>query len=228
MKINISLNRSGESKNIEYDYAQIDKKDRPMALDVLLEAQEAEQPGLAFRYGCRNGLCGVCTIDVNGKSKLACRTKLRDGDRLSAMHSLPVIKDLVVKRDKINQQLIGRLPIVKSKPEKITEDHRQLVSLNRCIECYACLDGCPVHTQNELEDQSKASYAFGNPYGFLKIQRVLVNPSASVNDKRQAVELAMSLGVENYDAKKVPGCGVGIDLKTEVIMPLLEACKENS
>ena len=72
--------------------------ERPMALDVLLQAQEEQYDDLAFRYGCRARNCGVCTIDVNDRPKLACRARVREGDILSAIVTLPVIKDLVIDR----------------------------------------------------------------------------------------------------------------------------------
>ena len=81
--------------------------ERPMVLDLLLKAQEEKIYDLSFRYGCRARNCGVCTIDINDRPKLACRARVREGDVLSAIATLPVIKDLVVKRDGITRQMKG-------------------------------------------------------------------------------------------------------------------------
>ena len=221
MKINIKRYQKGVSQEIEFDYQKRFEKERPMALDVLLQAQEQELPDLAYRYGCRNILCGVCTIEVNGKPKLACRTKVKQGDQLSALKSLPVLCDLVVKRDQVNKPLLGQLPLVQPDPDKVHADQSALHSLNRCIECYACLNKCPSHAQNPIN----GPYDYGNPYSFLKIQKVLVDPSASPSDKQQAIALAKKLKIDEYDVNKTPGCGVGIDLKKEVLIPLQQECQ---
>jgi len=219
MKITIERGKPEHKKDVVYQYEPHFNKERPMALDVLLQAQEREHPDLAYRYGCRNGLCGICTVDINGKPRLACRSKVKSGDQISALKTLPLLKDLVVKRDEVNRQLIGRLPMVKPVAAKQQQDHRPLQSLNRCIECYACLHRCPAHEKNPIQGPFK----YGNPYSFLKIQRVLIDPSASANDKQRAINLARELGIEDYDAEKVPGCGLGINLKKEVILPLQQA-----
>ena len=227
MKFIIKRHDGGAEQSYEHSYKSkvSDSNGRPMALDVLLDAQEKVHPDLAYRYGCRNGLCGVCTIEVNGKPKLACRTKCREGDTLSHFSALPPIRDLVVRRDHINQQLRGRLPLVEHDPQAAysSEAQKALVSLNRCIECYACLHGCPAHEKN----LKGGSNRWGNPYSFLRIQKVMIDPSATETDKAQALNLARDLGISMYSNRekenkkvKVPGCGVGIDLKREVIEPL--------
>ena len=94
LNIKLKLKRNKEFTLIEYKYKKRSYDERPMALDVLLQAQEEKYDDLAFRYGCRARNCGVCTIDVNDKPKLACRARVKEGDILSAMATLPVIKDL--------------------------------------------------------------------------------------------------------------------------------------
>jgi succinate dehydrogenase/fumarate reductase-like Fe-S protein len=116
LKITLVCGNGVASEEVEFEYqskAETAGK-RPMVLDALLQAETEAMPELAYRYGCRNGLCGVCTVDVNGTSRLACRTKLREGDRIGAVLGLPVLHDLVVRRDGINRQLLGRIPVTGS------------------------------------------------------------------------------------------------------------------
>lgn len=222
----LTLIREYKSKKTEYDFEFLPqestkhthKHKRPMVLDVLLQAEFNAMPDLAYRYGCRNGLCGVCTVNVNGKPKLACRTKVRNGDKISAMSGLPVVRDLVVKRDAINQQLRGRMPVVERQSTE-AGDERPYLSLNRCIECYACLEGCPLHEKNEGDAEA---YHFGNPFSFLKLQQVHVNPCATEENKEKASEVAIDIGLESCVECDGCRCGVGIDLKTEVIEPFLK------
>ena len=196
-----------------------------MALDVLLQAQEEKYDDLAFRYGCRARNCGVCTIDINDRPKLACRARVKEGDILSAMATLPVIKDLVVKRDAITRQMKGYNNISHTNDLNADAD-KTYHNLTACIECYACLDGCPVHAENNIVDiQNNVAYKYGNPYSFLKIQRLLIDPLTPESEKDRLIDKAKSLGLDIYRREyknlKIK-CGVGINLKGEVIKPLLD------
>ncbi|MDP6952828.1 MAG: 2Fe-2S iron-sulfur cluster-binding protein, partial [Alphaproteobacteria bacterium] len=73
MKIEIVLHRDGEDRPVSFDYRPREEGERPMVLDVLLQAQAGDIPDLSFRYGCRNRACGMCTVDVNGRPRLSCR-----------------------------------------------------------------------------------------------------------------------------------------------------------
>ena len=71
MKVDIVLNRDGEESVLNYDYQRRHPDEKPMVLDLLLQAQATSVPDLAFRYGCRARNCGVCTVDINGRPRLA-------------------------------------------------------------------------------------------------------------------------------------------------------------
>ena len=226
LNIKLKLKRNKEFTLIEYKYKKRSYDERPMALDVLLQAQEEKYDDLAFRYGCRARNCGVCTIDINDRPKLACRARVKEGDIFSAMATLPVIKDLVVKRDAITRQMKGYNNI--SHTNDLNKDaDKTYHNLTACIECYACLDGCPVHAKNNIVDiQNNVAYKYGNPYSFLKIQRLLIDPLTPESEKDRLVDKAKSLGLDIYRREyknlKIK-CGVGINLKGEVIKPLLDA-----
>ena len=225
INIKIELKRDNIEQTTDYKYLKRSEDERPMALDVLLQAQEKEIDDLAFRYGCRARNCGVCTIDVNKKPRLACRARVKDGDTLSSMATLPVIKDLIVKRDMISRQMVGYNKISSNNDLNVEADS-SYHNLTSCIECYACLDGCPLHKKNNLENnKSNAAYTYGNPFSFLKLQRLYLDPLTPNTEKKAIIEKAISLGLETYRSEynhlKIK-CGVGIDLKKEVIKPLLE------
>ncbi len=99
LKVDIVTVRDGVQAVVEFDYQKRDEHERPMVLDVLLQAQATSIPDLAFRYGCRARNCGVCTVDINGNPRIACRARAREGDRISAVATLPVVSDLVARRD---------------------------------------------------------------------------------------------------------------------------------
>src|SRR3954449_12284744 len=45
-------------------------------LDGILRAKDDEDGSLAIRCSCQAAICGSCGVKINGKSKLACNTKL--------------------------------------------------------------------------------------------------------------------------------------------------------
>ena len=47
--------------------------------------KEEKIDDLSFRYGCRARNCGVCTVDINGKPRLACRARVKEGDTISPL-----------------------------------------------------------------------------------------------------------------------------------------------
>ncbi len=237
MKFEIVLHRDGVTESVEFNYVKREDGERPMALDVLLQAQATTLPDLAFRYGCRARNCGVCTIDINDKPRIACRARVRDGDKLSPCASLPVLSDLVVRRDGIARQMQGRLPSGGGANDLNVEAPQAYHDLTACIECYACLDNCPMHARNfgdkvpgdvavdDLPDASQG-YRWGNPFSLLKLERIRLDPITSQADKDAAVDSAIELGLDA--CVECPGCkcGVGIDLKRQVVGSLLEAAKD--
>jgi fumarate reductase iron-sulfur subunit len=69
-------------------------------LDVVTYIQRRLDPGLAYRFACRVGMCGSCAMTVNGVARWTCRThvaKVAAGDALeiAPLANLPVIRDLV-------------------------------------------------------------------------------------------------------------------------------------
>lgn len=227
MKVEIITCRKGQTQSVVYDYLPREEGERPMALDVLLQAQATKLPDLSFRYGCRNRTCGLCTVDINGKPRIACRARVREGDKVSAMSTLPVVRDMVSTRDGIARQLRGRLPHTLRGNDLNVEAPSDYHALTACIECYACLDHCPMHARNlnsngDERDENDA-YRWGSPFSLLKLQRIRLDPVASTSDKERALTAARDLGLGI--CRDCPGCkcGVGIDLKRKVIQPLLAA-----
>jgi succinate dehydrogenase/fumarate reductase iron-sulfur protein len=220
MKLKLMVIRENKVVLDTFEYQKQTENEKPVVLDVLLQYQERQNKDYAYRYGCRNGLCGVCTVEVNGKPKLACRCKASHGDAITPLSTLPVLSDLVVYRQAVSQQLTNKLPVPQMTDKDANADNTAYQKLNRCIECYACLNECPLHEKN-APSRRKADFEFGNPYSLLRIQRNLVDANTSENEKVESVELAVAMGLETCRDCKGCRCGVGINLKKDVIKPLL-------
>ncbi len=225
MKVDIVLNRDGEESVLNYDYQRRHPDEKPMVLDLLLQAQATSVPDLAFRYGCRARNCGVCTVDINGRPRLACRARVREGDRLSPVATLPVLADLVVRRDGVARQMRGRLTDGLHGNDLNLEAPDDYHALTACIECYACLDNCPMHARNFADGNPDPAdgYRWGNPFSLLKLQMIHLDPVAAEFEREKALDNAVDLGLDT--CRDCPGCkcGIGIDLKRKVVKTLLNA-----
>src|SRR3546814_3465338 len=68
-----------------------------MVLDALIKMKSEQDSSLTFRRSCREGICGSCSMNMNGKNGLACTTAIEDlkGDiTITPLPAMDVIKDL--------------------------------------------------------------------------------------------------------------------------------------
>ncbi|MEU4691184.1 succinate dehydrogenase/fumarate reductase iron-sulfur subunit [Actinoplanes sp. NPDC023714] len=134
-------------------------------IDVLNETLilAGEDP-IAFDHDCREGICGMCSMVVNGvahgpeKATTVCQLHMRkfsDGDTIDVepwrAAAFPVIKDLVVNRsafDKIIQAggyisaPTGTAPDAHAAPVP-KKDADAAFEAATCIGCGACVAACP-------------------------------------------------------------------------------------
>ena len=55
-----------------------DSKSGQMVLDALIAIKDDIDPSLTFRKSCREGICGSCSMNINGVNTLACTKSLKD------------------------------------------------------------------------------------------------------------------------------------------------------
>ena len=69
-------------------------------LDAILEAKNYHDHSIGVRYSCRQATCGSCGMNINGKPRLACFTKISELDSdvvtVEPMNNFPLIRDLAV------------------------------------------------------------------------------------------------------------------------------------
>lgn len=129
-----------------------------MVLDVLLKIKNELDGSLTFRRSCREGVCGSCAMNVNGKNTLACTKSLIDfkGDTLK-IYPLPhmeVVKDLVVDMTHFYRQYASIKPWLKNAttPERerlqSESERAALNELYDCVLCACCSTSCPSYWWN--------------------------------------------------------------------------------
>ena len=67
-------------------------------LSLLRSIFENQDPSLAFIGPCEKGLCGICTVVVNGEPRLSCKTFVTNDITIEPMKGFKIIRDLVVDR----------------------------------------------------------------------------------------------------------------------------------
>lgn len=111
---------------------------------------------VAWEMSCLEEVCGACTMLVNGRVRQACATLvagLARPIRLAPLTKFPVVRDLVVDRSVMFEQLKrirawvaidGTAP--RGPGPRFSEGLRQWgYELSKCMTCGACLEACPQY-----------------------------------------------------------------------------------
>jgi succinate dehydrogenase / fumarate reductase iron-sulfur subunit len=127
----------------------------PMVLDALIWIKNVIDPTLTFRRSCREGICGSCSMNIDGANTLACTMamdEIKGVIRVYPLPHLPVIKDLVPDLSNFYAQYASIEPWLKTvtpTPEKewkqSPNDNAKLDGLYECILCACCSTGCPSY-----------------------------------------------------------------------------------
>ena len=78
---------------------KLEETDSMTIFIVLNMIREKQDPDLSFDFVCRAGICGSCSMMINGRPRLACRTLTKDLPSVITLMPLPafkLIKDLSV------------------------------------------------------------------------------------------------------------------------------------
>lgn len=98
------------------------KKCGPMFLDALIKIKDEIDPTLSFRRSCREGICGSCSMNIDGRHHLACICPIpKDNTSKSTISPLMfmyVLKDLVVDMSHFYAQYKSIDPYLKRKTPK--------------------------------------------------------------------------------------------------------------
>ncbi|WP_107853029.1 succinate dehydrogenase iron-sulfur subunit [Oceanimonas marisflavi] len=193
MQITISVyryNPETDAKPYMKDYRlEVAEGSDMMVLDALIQLKEQE-PSLAFRRSCREGVCGSDGLNMNGKNGLACITPLSDllgKDNkvvIRPLPGLPVVRDLVVDMtqfytqwEKVKPFLIAedKQPPARERLQS-PEEREKLDGLYECILCACCSTSCPSFWWNPDK--------FIGPAGLLAAYRWLIDSRDTATDER--------------------------------------------
>ena len=194
--------------NVKDDVARIEiyeLEEAPgMTLYIALnDIRKKYDNSLKFDFVCRAGICGSCSMIINGRPGLACRTltsKMDPDISLSPLPLFELIGDLSVYTGKWMRGLNKRLEawihdqgheIDRTRMEEPMDPDLadEIYELDRCIECGCCIAGCGTIL---MRDQ------FVGAVGLNKITRYSLDP----RDKRSDEDYYKLVG----DEEGVFGC----------------------
>jgi fumarate reductase iron-sulfur subunit len=190
-----------------------------IALNLIRDEQE---PGLAFDFVCRAGVCGSCAMLINGRPGLACRTlteRLADQITLLPLPGFELIADLSVDTGKWMRAMSERLetwvhlaadPDIDGVEEPMDPDLAETIyELDRCVECGCCVAACGTARMRE---------GFVGAAGMNKIARFRADP----RDRRTDSDYYRLIGDEDgvFGCMSLLGCHdvcpKGLNLQTQI------------
>ena len=129
----------------------------PMVLDALIKIKNDIDPTITFRRSCREGVCGSCSMNIDGTNTLACTKYVNDvkGEiKIFPLPHMPVIKDLVPDLKHIYKQYSSIEPWLKTSENPDREikqspaERKELDGVYECIMCFCCSTSCPSYWWN--------------------------------------------------------------------------------
>ncbi len=197
-----------------------------VVLDALHRIQARHANDLAVRWNCKAGKCGSCSMEINGRPRLACMTRLSDYPAaqpltLQPMKSFPVIKDLVTDVS-WNYAQNRRIAPFKPRPRDPDGEYRmsqqdvdRVQEFRKCIECFLCQDTCHILRDHDKQD------AFVGPRFMIRLASLEMHP-LDTEDRIPAVRDAYGSGLCNITRCCTEVCPEHIGITDNGIIPLKE------
>jgi succinate dehydrogenase / fumarate reductase, iron-sulfur subunit len=139
----------------------IDLPPERSVLDGILQARNDQDGSIGIRCSCQAAICGSCGVRINGKSRLACNTKLGEAAEtaekrgtgaivVEPMGNMPVLKDLIVDMDAVHWKKVQRvvpwlLPAGDPPEREYIVPAEAMIDITQsmaCIHCGACVSAC--------------------------------------------------------------------------------------
>lgn len=181
-------------------------------LEALNHIKTKIDSSLSFTAGCRSSVCGSCAVRVNDTEELACAYKVQEGDVITPMKNLPVIRDLVVDTQKMMKfnTIAKAWSSSNSENVLVSEAQAEINELQSdCILCGACYSACPVYADNE---------EFIGPFALTRSWRYVSD--VREQDVQKKIEAVQTNGIWDCTLcnECVPVCPQGIAPKQDISM----------
>jgi succinate dehydrogenase/fumarate reductase iron-sulfur protein len=191
-------------------------RDGMSVLDALKMLSAGQADDLAFRWECGQGVCGVCTMMINGRPALSCAVPAEPGGSYlcEPLAGFGVKKDLVVDLQPRTRQLQEQAPFLVEGGRPIMSGAEADASrrVRMCVECWACVAICPV------SQESEPTHALA----LVKLARFALDPRDGADRKYMAREAGLVLYSQSCpDCRRCRDvCPKGIDVYLHAVKAL--------
>ena len=225
-KVELRVWRGDAGQGQLTDY-QVEANEGEVLLDVLHRLQATQTGDLAIRWNCKAGKCGSCSMEINGRPRLACMTRMSvfapdEPITITPLRTFPVIRDLVTDVS-FNFAKAREIPSFTPDPAvKPGEFRMQQVDVERsqefrkCIECFLCQNVCHV-----VRDHEENKENFAGPRFHLRIAELDMHPLDTVDRKDMAQE-EFGLGLCNITKCCTEVCPEHIKITDNALIPMKE------
>jgi len=199
-----------------------------VVLDVLHRIQAQQANDLALRWNCKAGKCGSCSMEINGKPKLSCMTRMNSfaehqSVTVQPLKTFPSIRDLVTDVS-WNYAQNTRIPKFKPRPRDPDGKHRmyqedvdRVQEFRKCIECYLCQDVCHVLRDRDGREQN----SFVGPRFMIRLASLEMHP-LDTGDRIPEIRNEFGSGMCNITRCCTEVCPEHIQITDNGIIPLKE------
>jgi succinate dehydrogenase / fumarate reductase iron-sulfur subunit len=190
----------------------------------LIQAQQATD--LAVRWNCKAGKCGSCSMEINGKPKLSCMTRMNEYSpdetiTVQPMRTFRVIKDLVCDVS-WNYEQNKKIAPFKPGPRDADGNYRmkqddvdRVQEFRKCIECFLCQDVCHVLRDHEQKEK------FVGPRFMIRLAGLEMHP-LDTEDRIPKIKEEFGVGMCNITRCCTEVCPEHIGITDNGIIPLKE------
>jgi len=218
----------GDKNTAEFKTYEVKVDEGMVVLDVLFRIQAEQANDLAIRWNCKAGKCGSCSMEINGKPRLGCMTRMSDFSAeqtitVTPVRTFPVIKDLVADVSwnyEQNKRITPFKPDPKAKGKdgkyRMNQDSVERVQeFRKCIECYLCQNVCHVLRDQERKD------AFAGPRFMIRLASLEMHPLDTA-DRIPQIKNEFGSGYCNITKCCTDVCPEHIRITDNGIIPLKE------
>ena len=218
----------GDKSGGQMENYQIEVDKGMVVLDVIHRIQAEQANDLDVRWNCKAGKCGSCSVEINGKPKLSCMTRMNeysaeDTIYVRPIRTFPVIKDLVTDVSwnyEQNKRITPFTPDTKQKNKNgdyvmMQEDVDRIQEFRKCIECYLCQDVCHILRDHNKKDK------FVGPRFMIRIASLDMHPLDTA-DRITSVKEDFGSGMCNITRCCTDVCPEDIQITDNAIIPLKE------
>jgi succinate dehydrogenase / fumarate reductase, iron-sulfur subunit len=212
---------------------RVEVNEGEVVLDVLHRLQATQTPDLAVRWNCKAGKCGSCSMEINGKPRLGCMTRMSalDADgpvTVTPLRTFPVVRDLVTDVSfnyvKAREQPAFAPPVGVAPGEyrmrQVDVDRSQ--EFRKCIECFLCQNVCHV-----IRDHEDNKPAFSGPRLFIRAAELDMHPLDARPDRKEYAVEEQGIGLCNITKCCTDVCPEHIKITDNAIIPMKERVVDN-